>query len=219
MIEIAKKYQSTIAIVTTICFLGSCASISYSPKVSLDISAATINKTVTVEKFKDNSPVFDKKNPFLGYSVTDPDALSSELSTEISNAVIADFSINSVFKQVSRRVENSDFIMKGEINRFMGKSQMTDFGLISLFSYVGVITWYFGVPIRKNETDIQLKISMFDRNGVLINTYSGIYKDRVLNSMYKNTSLALPSQTNKSFSNAVAQIREQLLADIKKYQD
>jgi hypothetical protein len=75
------------------------------------------------------------------------------------------------------------------------------------------------VPIRKNETDIQLKISMFDRNGVLINTYSGTYKDRVLNSRYKNTSLALPSQTNKSFSNAVAQIREQLLADIKKYQD
>lgn len=200
-------------------FLSSCASISYSPKVSLDISSATINKTVGVEKFKDNSPVLDKKNPFLGYSVTDPDALSNELSIEVANAIIADFSTNSVFKQVSRRVENPDFVMKGEINKFMGKSKMTDFGLISLFTPFGVLTWYFGVPITKNEMDIQLKVSMFDRNGNLVNTYSGVYKEKILNSMYKNASLALPSQTNKSFSNAVSQIREQLLADIKKYQD
>jgi len=216
------KRQNLFKLLTlsiSIAFFTSCVTISYTPKVSLDICPKSINKTVMVDKFKDNTPEKDRKNPFAGFSVTNEKALSNDLSIEVTNAVISDFSTNSLFKQISRRIENPDFVMKGEIRKFMGKSRMTTFGIISMCTYIGVLTWYFGVPIRANETEMELVVSIFNSKGELVGTYSGKYKDKELASMYKNTALALPSQTNKSFSNAVSQIRDQILNDISKYQE
>lgn len=196
--------------------LSSCSTISYIPKVSLDVSPQTINKSVSVEKFVDNTSDKEKKNPFVGFSVTNTEALASDLSIEITNAVISDFHNNAVFKNISRRVENPDFIMRGEINKFKGKSQPTNYGLVSMFTFIGVYTWYFGIPIRKNETDIEIVVSLYNRNNELVGKYTGTYQDKVLGTLYKNKSLALPSQTNKSFSNVVSNIREQMMKDIGK---
>ena len=172
---------------------------------------------VSPKKFKDNTPEKDRNNPFAGFSVTNKEALSSELPIEVTNAIIADFSTNALFKEISRRIDNPDFVMKGQINKFVGKSRMTTFGIVSMFTYVGVISWYFGTPIRANETEMELIVSLYNSKEELIGTYTGKYKDKILSSMYKNTALALPSQTNKSFSNAISQIRDQILNDINKY--
>lgn len=199
--------------------ISSCSTVSYTPRISLDMSPKTINKSVAVEKFVDNTLEKDKENPFFGYSVTNKKALTSDLSIEITNAVILDFHTNAVFKNISRRIDNSDFIMKGEINKFKGTSRMTTYGLISLCTVVGVYTWFFGIPIQKNETEVEVVISVFNRNNELIGKYSGKYEDKILGTLYKSEQSRLLNQTNKSFSNVVSDIRQQILNDISKYEN
>jgi len=127
------KKISYFSLFGIILFLSSCAVMSYSPKVNLDISPQTISRTVTVEKLKDNSPPEDKNNPFMGFSATNKESLSNDLETEVTNAIVSDFSTNALFKNISRRTDNPDIIMKGEIKRFVGKSRPTIYAYIGTF--------------------------------------------------------------------------------------
>jgi hypothetical protein len=212
------KTKNMINSVFWVLMISSCSTISYTPRVSLDISPKTIHKSVTVEKFVDNTPAEEKKNPFAGFSVTNEEALANDLSTEVTNAIISDFHTNAVFEDISRRADHPDFIMKGEINKFKGTTRLTNYGIISMCTIVGIYTWWFGMPIRKNETDVELVISLYNSNNELIGKYSGTYQEKVRASIYKNKSLGVLTQTNKSFSQVVSDIRQQILKDINKYE-
>jgi hypothetical protein len=229
---------SKIGLVIIVCiFLASCAKISYSPKVSLDISPETIKKTVQVEKFTDSSPSGDREDPFSGASITNEDALVAALNLEVTNAIISDFSTNALFSSISRRVENPDYIMKGEIKKFKGHTGMNTYAKIAfalslggsligsltlspeviLVAQIPLVLSYFGIPISLNESEIEITISLYDKNNNLIKTYSARATEENHESMYVQQALALPSQTNRTFSAVVKQLREQILVDIKKY--
>jgi len=221
------------AISVLLFLITSCSTISYAPKVSLDVSPKTINKAVQVDKFVDSTPVGDKKNPFAGVSITNEESLSNALDIEVTNAIVADFATNGLFKQVSRKVENPDYILKGEIVKFSGKSELNEFAkiswglaLISVIAapiarnaslYIGAIplySCYLGLPVSRNTSDIEIIVKLYDKNNTLIGTYTGKANDKISTSIYKNKMLAVPTLTNKTFSAAVMQIREQILNDI-----
>jgi len=191
----------------------SCTTISYVPQINLDISSKTILGSVQIEKFVDNSDIGDRKNPFLGLSVTNEEALANDLSVSVTNAIVSDFSNNAVFNRVSRRIESPDYTIKGEIKVFKGISRLTDYGTISFITIVGIYTWFLGMPIEKIETEIEIKLEIFDRNNMLIGTYVGNAVGFRRTSMYRNIALATPSQTNRDFSKAIEQIREQIIKD------
>jgi len=170
-----------------------------------------------VEKFLDKSPDRDKENRALGFSLTNEEALANELAVEVTNAVVADFANNRVFSCVSRKLEEPDLIMKGEIRKFKGYYGYTKFGIISLCTIVPIVAWYFGAPIQKNETEMELVITIHNTKGELLGTYTGIYTKTKRASMYKNMSSAIFTLTNQSFSKAVAQIREQIEKDQNKF--
>jgi len=73
-----KKYLFIINLFCCVLFLSSCATVSYNPWISLDVSPTTIHKTVLIEKFVDNSPEADRKNPFMGMSLTNKKALVND---------------------------------------------------------------------------------------------------------------------------------------------
>lgn len=201
------------SVFTLICM--SCATISYIPQVDLDISSKTIPGSVQVDKLIDVSDTNDRKNPFLGLSVTNKEAMANDLSVSITNAIVSDFSNNAVFERVSRRIESPDYTLKGEIKTFKGISKLTDYGTISFITIVGVYTWFLGMPIEKIETEIELKLELYDRSNTLVGSYTGNAKGFKRTSMYKSIALATPSQTNRDFSKAIEQIREQLVNDAK----
>ena len=223
---------------TLLIFITSCSTISYVPKVSLDVSPKSINKTVQIDKFIDSSPVADRKNPFGGVSVTNKEALSNELDVEITNAIVSDFATNGLFKQVSRKIENPDYIIKGEIIKFSGKSEMNEFAKFSfglaiasvilvpvvhnpaiLLGTAPLYSCYLGLPVSRNSADIEIILKLYNKDNTLIGTYSGKANEKMSTSMYKNKMLAVPTLTNKTFSSAVMQIREQILKDISKIEN
>ena len=218
--------------------ISSCTAVSYvpqiptyTPKVNLDVSPQTINKSVQIDPFKDASPKEDKKTPFMGLSVTDYELWGCELDSGVTNAVIADFSDNRLFNQVGRKVENPDFIIRGEIKKFYGKSQLSTFAKVS--STVGVagiigifitpwallaflpdfVLFLGGIPASTNRSEMAIEMRLYDNEDNLINTYTG----KSINSnpalVYRDQTLAVSNMTNRTFSKAIMQIRDQILAD------
>ncbi len=87
-----RKYNCLIVGILILSLLGvSCSTISYIPTVALDVSPSTVQKSLSVEKFIDNSPSKDRKNPVDGFSVTNNKALAGDLATQVTNAVVSDF--------------------------------------------------------------------------------------------------------------------------------
>ncbi len=209
-----KDLKNTLIIATCIFLLSSCNTISYTPQVSLDISPITINKTLQVEKFIDKSPDEDKKTPFLGLSVTNEKAIINELSLGVTNAIITDFSINSLFEKTSRRVSNPDYFLEGEIIEFAGKSSLTTYGMISFCSIVGVYTWFLGMPVQKVETSVKLRVKLYDSDKKIIKIYEANSSNYQRTSVYKNNSMATPSLTNRDFSKVIEEIRLKIIDDI-----
>jgi hypothetical protein len=123
--------------IITLVLVSSCSAISYSPKVSLDVSQKTIAKNVVVKLFKDNTYRKDKQNPFAGASVTNKRAMSNDLALEVTNPITLDFSQNAVFNTVKRKMTSPDYIITGEINKYRGVTKLTNFGLIIACSIIG----------------------------------------------------------------------------------
>ena len=91
------KIKNFILSLITLFSIMGCASISYTPKIVLDVSPKTIKKTVRVENLVDNIDPKTKQKPVAGYSVTNKESLAGNLSVEVTNAIIEDFNTNGVF--------------------------------------------------------------------------------------------------------------------------
>ena len=208
------KTKNLVLISICAVIISSCATISYTPKVSLDLSPLTIKKTIKAENLIDKTKPEHKKKPISGFSVTDSESLAGDLSTEVTNAIIEDFNNNGVFSKISKREDNPDFILKGEITNFEGKYRPTTIYWVT----IPVSTlWFFGIPIAKDEIDIDLKVTIYKRSGEFVGEYYGEASDTQLYTLYKNGAFGLPAKTNRIFSDAIKQIREKIIQDAGKF--
>ena len=205
----------------------------YTPKVTLEASNGTINKRVQIEKFIDSSPIKDKSTPFGGVSLTSNKPTPLNLESEVANAVVLDFSVNGLFQQASRKMDNPDFVMKGEILKFMCRSESSDYAKVAWLAGVSSIAAalivkeplillgatpcliaYSGIRTGNTTIEIELVVNLFDKKNSLIGTYKGRSNYKKTNSMYNYPgSLGLNKLTNQCFSDAVHQIREQIVRD------
>jgi len=236
MMKVASKFLVFLSLAISV---PSCTAISYTqkytPQVNLDISPRTINKSVQIDRFKDASPAEDKKIRFMkGLSITHKKLLDDELDLQVTNAVVSDFSTGGLFKEAGREVENPDFIIKGEIKKFYGKSRTNAFAKISIiigvagFAFLATnwklfflaempsLSLHFGVPMSRNTSEIVIEMRLYDNHNRLINTYTGRATASRPATIYHSTMLDVSNITNRTFSKAIMQIREQILADADK---
>jgi len=201
--------MSTAAVLAAGLLSTGCASISYKPSVSLPESPRTIKATAQLEPLTDQVPPDDKAQG--GLSVCEPGTLQGDLSSDVTEAILTDFNNNQVFETVKKRFDTTpDLIIKGTIDRFYGKFNITALGWCTLPID---IVWLFGIPITADHGDVELTLSIQRPDGTVLGTYHGESKFARGYNMYQNAGLALPTRTNKAFSEAVAQIREQILND------
>lgn len=234
-----KGYLFTLLVI--IILLSACSTISYAPKLTLDLSPVTIDKSLRVDKLVDTSPSSDHKTPFLGLAVTTEEAMSGKLDLEVTNAIANDFATNGLFAKAGRKMDDADYVLSGEIRRYMGMSKTNNYAKISLLtaltgeliflsspgnttatiflaSAAPLLISYFGLPVRYNAVAVELAITISNKNGQVVGAYKAAYIERKEMNMYQNRSLAIVTMTNKAFSNVVADIRNQIIADQQKYQ-
>lgn len=187
-----------------------CASISYKPSLSLGLSPYTVGAKVLINQFKDVSPPEEKGKKFAGVSATEPGTLAGDLATEVTNAVLIDFSNNQVFESIQKRLENPSLILNGTIHRFYGQAGPNAL----MWATIPIdIVWFFGLPIQSSYGAVDLEISIQQPNGTLVGTYRGKSEFSDNFSIYVNVALAIGTRLNKAFDDAIAQIRNQILAD------
>lgn len=124
----AVKPVSLVVVLASVLTLSACPAISYKPALSLGPSRVKIPARIQVESFVDRSPSEDKTKRAGGSSATEPDSMTGDLDTEVTNAVIADFLANGVFAEVGRHVEHPDAVMTGQITRFYGRAGLNSVG-------------------------------------------------------------------------------------------
>lgn len=208
-----KNILLALCIVVALLNVG-CASISYKPALSLGESSATIHAKVQMNQLKDMSPPEDKEQKFAGVSATEPGTLAGNLASEVTNAILTDFSNNQVFEPIQKRMEKPDFILNGTIHRFYSKAGINVLGWITI---PADLLWFLGLPIQEQYGAVDIEISIQTPNGSPVATYRGKseYSDNF--SMYTDIALATGTRLNKAFDDALLQIRNQLLADASKF--
>jgi len=198
--------------------LSSCTAVTYQPTLALDKSPVKIRAKAQVESFVDHSPAADKSKRIGGVSATEARTLAGNLATEVTNAVINDFSINGVFEEVGKNVDNSDIVVKGEIHRFYGKAGINTFGWLTSPAQVMAPVWLLGLPVNSSEGAVDIVMTIHGRDGGLLGTYHGQATFSESYSVYSDETLAVGTRLNKAFTEAIAQIRAQILADKDKFQ-
>lgn len=192
----------------------------YQPRVTLEKSSFVIDKKVLVKDFIDSRPASDTSTTQIDFrSVVHRPNFQGNLSYEIESAIISDFSKNQVFRKIGKDVVSPDYVLTGEVKKFKGQARPTTYGAISFYSVLGIYTWFFGMPVVKQETESVIDIKIYTANGELIGTYEGKSSQIRRKSTYglKKFSKGLPARTNETFSNSVNQIRNQILSDLVKY--
>lgn len=200
------------AICVTLISTG-CTSISYRPEVSLGESPRTIRASVMLNQFVDKCPQDDKSDEPLGDSACAPGTLQGDLATDVTDAILTDFNNNQVFETIKKRYDagvQPDLIMDGTINRFSGKFRMDALGWCTLPID---IVWLFGLPIMDDKGMIDLSVTISRPDGTVLGTYHGQAAISDYYNMYENAELGLPTRMNNAFSDAVSQIRAQIVKD------
>lgn len=218
--------------------LTGCGTISYTPKVTLDVSPKTIKKSVQVDRFEDVTDYKNAGRPLFGFSLITENSLAGDLDLEITNIILSDFSTNSVFSEIKRSIDNPDYIMKGKIIKFRAISKPNTLGYIS--PILGVILPFYGnhqyemtgnssylllnillflpfvgVPIQENVVEILIELEFYDKNNQLVSKISSGKRYQESFSIYNNDVLALQSNTNQTLTSVVNELREKIMEELK----
>jgi hypothetical protein len=207
----AMKHANLVAIALgSLLLITGCASISYKPSLSLGESPSTVPARVQMNQLQDASPPKEKGKKFAGLSATEPGTLAGNLATEVTNALLTDFSNNQVFESIQKRMDHPDIVLSGTIHRFYGQTGLNALGWATMpIDFV----WIFGLPIQSEYGAVDIEISLQRADGTALGTYRGKSEFSESFTMYTNMALSIGTRLNKAFDDAVAQIRSQILAD------
>jgi len=186
----------------------------YVPAVTLEESPQTIPARVQLQPLVDASMVDSQHSPLAGEgAITDPTYLDEPLAELVTKAILKDFRRNGVFDAVGRKTSSPDLVLQGEIHRFQERVRSPRWLAIPL---VNLLIMLFAVPVESHAMDVDLELVLLYPDGAPLGQYHGqsqftqeisVYDPEVWN--------AEGHRLNLAFTEAVRQIREQMLADEK----
>jgi hypothetical protein len=192
------------------------ACMAYKPTLFLDPSPATIPARVLVVPLRDASPADDKEHATAqSFSQTSPESLEAEnLSALVTRAVTADFSATSVFQSVGSTERFPDLILSGTIHRFHGEVTLPGWAMIPGVGWAASVFWS---PVQERHGEVDLELTLANPDGTLLGRYRGCDRYGEI-AGHEDRYWSMPvypahSRLNQSFTEAVRQIRDQMLQD------
>jgi hypothetical protein len=192
---------------------------SYKPALSLEKSPHTIPASVAVLTLRDASPPDDKEDLAEG-TVSQTKSLEGALATMVTQAIIADFSATGVFRSIragrasQKDGDHPDLILSGTIHRFYGQATIPSWLMIP---GVGWAVNAFASPAQEWQGAVDLELTVTRPDGQVIGSYRGhaTYQEIAEHdSRYWSAPLyPAHARLNQAFTEAVQQIRDQILRD------
>jgi hypothetical protein len=206
---------------TSLCVVTGCgmlllsACVSYKPTLFLEASPVTIPARILVQPLRDASPEDDKEHATArSFSQTSAESLEQDLSTLVTRAVIADFSATSVFQSVGGTERFPDLILSGTIHRFYGEVTLPAWAMIPGVGWAVSVFWS---PVQERHGEVDLELTLASPEGRVLGRYRGCNKYGEI-AGHEDRYWSMPvypahSRLNLSFTEAVRQIRDQILDD------
>lgn len=189
----------------------------YVPAVTLEESPQTIPARVQLHPLVDASMAESQPLPQAGSSgdgaITDPAYLDEPLAELVTKAILKDFRKNGVFDAIGFNTSHHDLVLQGEIHRFQERVRSPRWLAIPV---VNLLIMLFAAPVESHAVDVDLELVLAYPDGTPLGQYRGqsqfaqkisVYDPEVWN--------AEGHRLNLAFTEAVRQIREQMLADEK----
>ena len=186
----------------------------YFPRVTLEESPQTIPARVQLHALVDASMAESQHSPQAGDgTITDPAYQDEPLADLVTTAILKDFRKNGVFDAIGRNTSSPDLVLQGEIHRFQERVRSPRWLAIPL---VNLLVMLFAAPVESHAVDVELELMLAYPDGTPLGQYRGqsqftqeisVYDPEVWN--------AEGHRLNLAFTEAVRQIREQMLADEK----
>jgi len=195
--------------------LAACS--QYVPRVTLEESPQTIPARVQLQPLVDASMDGSQHLPQAGPdgdgAITDPAYLDGPLAELVTRAILKDFRTNGVFDAIGRNTSYPDLVLFGEIHRFQEQVRSPRWLAIPV---VNLLVMLFAAPVESHAVDVDLELVLAYPDGVRLGQYRGqsqftqkisVYDPEIWNEEGHRLNLA--------FTEAVRQIREQMLEDEK----
>jgi hypothetical protein len=186
----------------------------YVPRVTLEESPQTIPARVQLHPLVNASIAESQRSPQAGDgAITNPAYLDEPLADLVTTAILKDFRKNGVFDAIGRNTSSPDLVLQGEIHRFQERVRSPRWLAIPL---VNLLVMLFAAPVESHAVDVELELMLAYPDGTPLGQYRGqsqftqnisVYDPEVWN--------AEGHRLNLAFTEAVRQIREQMLADEK----
>jgi hypothetical protein len=180
---------------------------SYAPTLNLPESPRTIEARIQVDAFVSRLPASAAEAKRRNHDVTT--SVDGDLPELVRQAIARDFRVNLVFSSVRTHQEHADLVLRGVIYQFA--EQRTT-------------PWYSKVPLvgfltgarERIEGGVQLELTLSTPSGRFVRLYQGqsVFPDASPGQSQKGRPPQAPGVAlNRAFSEALRQIRAQMLAD------
>ncbi|TKB67086.1 MAG: hypothetical protein E8D47_04645 [Nitrospira sp.] len=187
---------------------GDASGTAYVPTITLAESPRTIEAHARLGSFETNIPQANPETARRDQEVTQS-MMEGDLADLVRQAVLADFRMNLVYSNIRLHEKHPDLVIQGHIYQF---------------SEYRSKPWYAKTPLigrlfsdtERIEGGVSLDLMVMTPDGVLIGMYTG--QSRFPTEVSPTQSLPKNQRTpgqslNRAFTEAVRQIRAQMLAD------
>jgi hypothetical protein len=178
------------------------------------MSAPTMPLRVEVRDLTDGSPPDDRSRLFGGAIATAQNTLPGDLSASVTSAILENFQLDEVFAEVSAHPEAADLVMSGTIRRFYAKAH-ENFLIWTLLAPSGIGTYlaYLGLPVYGSYGQVDLELTFDTPAGQRVSAYVASREFSEWASMYCAPHHGIGARLNRMFSEVMADVREQMVAD------
>ena len=193
-----------------ITLLGGCST-TYEPHLTLPPMELTrsIDLNVEVHPFVASDELVSGHSPYGVRAEDYRNKPPSELTQTLTKEVISELSARRVFRKVSASDAASDLILTGRIERFFEQDRRKAWSLIP--GVTDKAASLFGANPYTSEGEVQITMTLRKPTGDVVGSYVG---HSTFNEDYTPNGEWRPGdRLNRGLAEAVAQIRDEMLAD------
>jgi len=201
-----KLAQSLLCVI----LLGGCST-TYEPHLTLPPTEVTrsIDANVEVHPFVASDELVSGHSPYGVVADDYNNKPPSELTQALTKEVIAELAARRVFRKVSTYDAASDLILTGRIEQFFERDRRKTWALIP--GVTDKAANLFGANSHASDGEVKVSMTLRKPTGEVVGSYAG-------NSKFKedytpNSEWQPGDRLNRGLAQAIAQIREEMLAD------
>jgi hypothetical protein len=202
--------NKVLQIIACVAFLGGCST-TYEPHLVLPATELTrsIDANVEVHPLVASNELMSGHSPYGVRAEDYNNKPPSELTQALTKEVMSELSASRVFRKVSTYDASADLILTGRVERFFEEDRRKAWTLIP--GVTDKAANLFGANPYTSDGEVQITMTLRKPTGDVVGSYVGHSK---FNEDYTPNSEWRPGdRLNRGLAQAIAQIRDEMLAD------